>query len=670
MAIIIPKYQSLFFKSLEDRTISTGSNLITNGKFTTDLSNWNIDSFVWDSTSDGIASAYRGYGIGTASLEQDGFNLQANNRYKLQFKYKASKQFKVTVMLHNNANAELSEDISFVGITDGFWHTVELYYNINIITTGRLILVAENIDAPGIQQGISFDDVSIYAQQSVVSCGDCDTVIMDSNRPIEFQVKSGKLFTSNNLFPNGNYDTNPFQSITSNNLVFDVNSHPTSGQYFTLYIADKVYIIQKTTDIIWAPFNEILTGNISDIRIYSTTLPNFNTNLLSALQATIDMRHGTTTTLTGTTFTISGIPSLSFLDDIRFSLLSNVNTVSSAVNGIATRNLIYNNLTKQLNYFRTDNVSPVYLETKVTLEAGKLYKIQFGYATVNEFNFLFNIFDSLNNNVFSDTINPLPTSYTGANVNYEFIAPYDDTFTLAFQFDASNPATDQLAFDNVSVINSEYIYDSITIQAKDCQGNLTELPYTEIPYKENVLIQVNNNDLPTNTPFQIIVNDSQSASLGLQHFSEKIELYDFNNIAACKIEKQLKIQWTDTCKFGDIDYKNLPFENEFYIRGFILRKPLDKRERIQTTNPDGSLKTIFDHSIAKVELRIATYGIGLHRVLERAVVHGSLIINGSKYYLDDAASYTPGDFSGNGLATARVDLIESGSEVIKTACCC
>jgi hypothetical protein len=156
----------------------------------------------------------------------------------------------------------------------------------------------------------------------------------------------------------------------------------------------------------------------------------------------------------------------------------------------------------------------------------------------------------------------------------------------------------------------------------------------------------------------------------LQHFSEKIELYDFNNIAACKIEKLLKIQWTDTCKFGDIDYKNLPFENEFYIRGFILRKPLDKRERIQTTNPDGSLKTIFDHSIAKVELRIATYGIGLHRVLERAVVHGSLIINGSKYYLDDAASYTPGDFSGNGLATARVDLIESGSEVIKTACCC
>lgn len=663
----IPKYQNLFFN--ENRTANTGSNLITNGKFTTDLSNWNIDSFVWDSTSDGIASAYSGYGIGTASLEQDGFNLQANNRYKLQFKYKASKQFKVTVMLHNNANAELSEDISFVGITDGFWHTVELYYNINIITTGRLILVAENIDAPGIQQGISFDDVSIYAQQSVVSCGDCDTVIMDSNRPIEFQVKSGKLFTSNNLFPNGNYDTNPFQSITSNNLVFDVNSHPTSGQYFTLYIADKVYIIQKTTDIIWAPFNEILTGNISDIRIYSTTLPNFNTNLLSALQATIDMRHGTTTTLTGTTFTISGIPSLSFLDDIRFSLLSNVNTVSSAVNGIATRNLIYNNLTKQLNYFRTDNASPVYLETKVTLEAGKLYKIQFGYATVNEFNFLFNIFDSLNNNVFSDTINPLPTSYTGANVNYEFIAPYDDTFTLAFHFDASNPATDQLAFDNVSVINSEYIYDSITIQAKDCQGNLTELPYTEIPYKENVLIQVNNNDLPTNTPFQIIVNDSQSASLGLQHFSQNIKLIDTNNINTCNLNKYVKIQWKDKCMFKEIDYNNLPFMNELYLNGFIVRTSLDKKERIQFVNNDGSYSTIYDHSVTKSELRIGSYSIALHEVLERAFLHKDIYINDKRYYIDDSSIYTINS-NNNGYFTARIELVEAGNEVVKVDCCC
>ena len=68
----------------------------------------------------------------------------------------------------------------------------------------------------------------------------------------------------------------------------------------------------------------------------------------------------------------------------------------------------------------------------------------------------------------------------------------------------------------------------------------------------------------------------------------------------------------------EIDYNNLPFMNELYLNGFIVPNIIRQKERIQFVNNDGSYNTIYDHSVTKSELRIGSYSIALHEVLERA----------------------------------------------------
>lgn len=109
--------------------------------------------------------------------------------------------------------------------------------------------------------------------------------------------------------------------------------------------------------------------------------------------------------------------------------------------------------------------------------------------------------------------------------------------------------------------------------------------------------------------------------------------------------------------------------NELYLNGFIVRTSLDKKERIQFVNNDGSYSTIYDHSVTKSELRIGSYSIALHEVLERAFLHKDIYINDKRYYIDDSSIYTINS-NNNGYFTARIELVEAGNEVVKVDCCC
>ena len=64
----------------------------------------------------------------------------------------------------------------------------------------------------------------MYEQAEIIECGGCpDTVLMDINKPIEFQLKGRKQLGSSLLA----MTDNPFNKITSTDLQMEFTDTPT-----------------------------------------------------------------------------------------------------------------------------------------------------------------------------------------------------------------------------------------------------------------------------------------------------------------------------------------------------------------------------------------------------------------------------------------------------------
>lgn len=672
MAISIPKYQALYFQSLQGRTINNGNSLITNGNFDTNLSGWVADDYTW---SAGTASYNWTYGLYNGSIKQEYIQFLAGKRYKIQFKYRATNDFEIVVRLRYqaiNTSLDLLTEATFNAIPDGNWHIVEYYVNSIVNSTQFLVLGSRGSTVDGLQ----FDDVSIYEQELVSDCKPCDTVVIDKNKPLEFQV-SGRHAQGNNLIADLN--ANPFSPITSTNLSFDLNFNG-SGEIdfntsFQLYIGNKTYIFIFANSVGASAYTLITDGNINYVRINSAVVVGVHISqaslagrLYTALIDIIDANHGTTTTIAGSlpfTIIIANVPTGSYLLN-NHNTLKNITTIGS---GSITSiwNMYYDTDLKKLCYnnfgVQSDSLT---VAKNVTLAAGVPYIIRIECTSdYDDWEFTNIFIDDYTNPILVVPVT-ITQNISGGYVEYEFTPTTSGTYGIGFELDDPNGYNSGFCISKFAT--NVYALDNITIQAKDCNGNITTLPFTQIPYGENVLIQINNNDFPENT-FQVIITEKQNSATGLQHFSQSLELLDTNNMKPCNAVRLLKIQWSDTCKYNGIDYNNLPYTNELYIRGYIKKLNSDKKERIMAVNTNGSYSTVYNHSIGKSEIRIGQYSFDIHNILSHAVEHSEFIVNDTKYYLDDASIYTTSD-NNNGYYTARIELAESGTEVIKTSCCC
>ncbi len=462
-------------------TICDETNHITNGAFNSDLSNWTAVNTIWQSGQ----MAYNwnnGQLCRSFDASQTVSNLQPAD-YKLTLRYRDLSTFSFEVNLFKLPGYTLISQQIISSTGDGSWKTVELSFNIATATDVQLSLIGHSLGTGGdpacqatglAEDGFFIDDVEL--KKDDCRCGE---LLLDEDVelvPVCSQYKWQTLFDESeviaesdpynicnlnpigdNIIQNGNFDTNPYSIVTSTNFSFDVLSNPGNGIHFKIFINDKIYVIQRTTDITWAPFNEIITGNLSDVRIYSTNVSNYNTGLLSALQAIIDARHGTTTTLSGTTFTIANVPANMRVDDSIFNILSNEATLSTPT--WVGNNMVYNATTKQLNFIKYDPIQfASEAKASVSLGIGKYYKIQFGYATIHNFSYRIEIRNSSNAVVFDTGIISLPTTFTGGNITQYFLCPLDDTYTVDFIFIATNPYSDQLAFDNISMFEIPRIH--------------------------------------------------------------------------------------------------------------------------------------------------------------------------------------------------------------------
>lgn len=663
MAIIPIKYQALSLQSMQEGTFNTGTNLIQNGKFDSDLSNWSPANFIWEA---GTAKYEYDEGCYLGLIEQE-VTLEVGTRYKFRYKYKATNTFDIALTIRDSSDAsDIVPEQIIQAETNGNWHIVTVFINCMADVNAIIRLTCTSTgngeygdcnDTGNAESGCWFDDISLYEQTKSYSCGTCDEVIMDLNRPLDFQVKLDPSGLENLLgFPG-----NPYDLITSSDFEFDL-VFPVKEQ-LQLYIEDKIYIIE------WkysgsGSYTYTQVDNVYFVIVSSAGIGDdaaSRSRFLDFLNEVIDVNHGTTSSLSSPTFTIANMPAGSYLNNA-FGYIGNISTVTATTNigkcfYYKDGNLYYKRI--------TNGAAAVALQVTENLTTGKTYRFAFNInSDYTDFTAAIKIDDGTN------PVQTIPSviNYGNGSVDVLFDTILTSAHNIRLEVTDAGDHFDGLIIDLDSMLLTSYTKEDFIdkIEAKDCQGNITELPYNSNMYKNKMLIQINNSDFPAFSPITIIVTDVD----GNIFISQNVRLIDFDTYASCKRDKLLKLNWKNSCKFGDIDYQNLPFENEMYLHGFIRKSALDKKDRIQFTDANsGASNTIFNRSAAKAELRTALYSPDTHATLERVFEHNILMINDKNYYLDDSGNYTINPI-GNGYYNARVDLVESGSEMINTTSCC
>jgi len=480
-------------------------------------------------------------------------------------------------------------------------------------------------------------------QEPNQSCGFCDEVAVTSEFDKNFQLIAD-VIDNPEIYPDGDYEYNPFNPITTEDLVFDIESLPNDGEYFTLYLGTQVIVLHCTTGISFTNY-----GNLWVVKCGTPSL--FNARVRSFLIANIDPLLGTTTSLTGDTFTIADIPSGSYLDDSVYSLLTNINTVGASVAGMYLKNGFYNATTKQINYLHINDLvsDSMTIRTNVSLEAGKLYRIKYGYATVHNFDYAFAIIG-----YYAPPTAILIPNFSGGVLEFEFTPAITTVYQFGISFAPQDATTAELAIDNISVRHLEY-QTIQTLEVIDCDGLESEIDYATTVYNENILVELLE---AVPSVFRLKITDSDDNIFYSRWYSVK-EVDECSGL--------IKVNWTNNCKFSEVDYKNLPFDNELLLTGVKIKQALELHDNVDSINASGAKISIYKNTQASYELRLHPYLEDTQNTIERIFEHTYVSINNEEYNAIDVFQVTEIDL---GVYTGRVDLLKKGTEIISSICCC
>ena len=480
-------------------------------------------------------------------------------------------------------------------------------------------------------------------QEPNQSCGFCDEVAVTSEFDKNFQLIAD-VIDNPELYPDGDYEYNPFNPITSDDLVFDIESLPSDGEYFTLYLGTQVIIFYSTTGISFTN-----NGNLWVVKCGTPSL--FNARVRSFLNSYIDPLLGTTTTLVGDTFTILDVPSGSYIDDTVYALLTNINTVGASVAGMYLKNGFYNATTKQINYLHINDLvsDSMTIRTNVSLEAGKLYRIKYGYATVHNFDYAFAIIG-----YYAPPTATLIPNFSGGVLEFEFTPTITTVYQFGISFAPQDSTIAELAIDNISVRHLEY-QTIQTLEVIDCDGVESEIDYATTVYNENILVELLE---AVPSVFRLKITDSDDNIFYSRWYSVK---------EADECSGLIKVNWTNNCKFSEVDYKNLPFDNELLLTGVKIKQALELHDNVDSINASGAKISIYKNTQASYELRLHPYLEDTQNTIERIFEHTEVLINNEEYNAIDVFQVTEIDL---GVYTGRVDLLKKGTEIISSICCC
>lgn len=492
----------------------------------------------------------------------------------------------------------------------------------------------------------------IWEYKDQPKCGSCNIPYIDDSNLFNFQLKMGV----NNFYSN-DFNTNFFKEITGPYITF--NPPAFASFYDTIiYCCGKVF---RFVSIISTQYNYtvITDGNVITIEYPTISL------LLDAFNNTIDVMCGTLSTynLSLNTFTISSIPANSFMN-VHNTQWSNITNISTQIADDASSFIL--NDSKMCYYGHLSVADNFYEIRPGTLHAGKHYKICFDYtAEYSDFSANIIIEDGTNT-----TTIPISIINGSTNVCAYYTALLSTNHTIRIELiDDSSHYTgfciDNLSIDelcSVSNVAIKHVDGTYYLDHNIANGNMA-LYY----HNENVLVQLNTTGFLLyyefspckDARYQLTITDTCNNTI----ISNIFKIYH----ESCK--SLIKLEWFSTCKFRDIDYLNLPFTNTLYVEGYTKRTPSISKNRVSTIGFDGSVQTIYSHTLKRYELNTGQYNEDVHFTVEQAFLHELTFVDGVKYDTEQGDLYVIRELR-DYVYAGRIELIDNSDTIISTKCCC
>jgi len=477
------------------------------------------------------------------------------------------------------------------------------------------------------------------------SCGFCDVLYKTQNSGDDaFQVILDTVNVMDNKFT-----SNPFDLITSNNLTFDVTSVGYVME-FQLYIGANVYLLRYgTTSEVNYEYNKI--DNVYFVTIKYSTLLATKLNLRQFLIDVVDVNHGTTSSLSSSTFTVANIPSGSYVSNNAFA--DTVNTVTASTN---VSKWFYWNSGK-LNYSFTNEIADDDRKYKFeqSLTSGLLNIIKFDYNSVST---TFTLQITIDDGISTPTVYN-PTVGTGGIIQLEYTPINTGTHTI--ELILTDPNAINNGFD-LSQISITTLNEVVSLEVEDCNGTVSEFEYGYV-YLDDVLdgnIMLFNLVDTYPDVFRFIITDSAENTLTSRWY----KVADKDD---CTNGKLYSVKWTNGCNLGEIDYSVLPFTNELLLSGVLLKSDTDLIDSVENITASGRKISIYKNTQSVYEFRMHPYlSDTFETILEGIFAHDTVTIDGIEYNTTDKVQVSELDL---GVYTGRVDLYKDGTNLITKNCC-
>lgn len=518
----------------------------------------------------------------------------------------------------------------------------------------------------------------------VSECGACDTFLFDKNKDLQFQYNS--QFTE---IENIDFSTTPYPVIpTGTDWLIDIPPVPIGTlspirSSFLLQNSQRtrIYVIYDDADANpTTTLFDSLTLGVRVVRIKydgnSTTMRNRISLALGGFLVEIG-KNIFDAINTGTSVKIANMPA-----GIGFgywNMNANINTPNPALFQFKhfIDNLVWSPISKKMYWFNeprywgdflNGNTASLYTnDIDLTGLENKVAKVTFDYENRNAFDLRVRV--AIKDNGFflpTATFYDMPANTSGT-ITHEVILPsnqggnpFDANGQIEMLFDDNSQfllRNNDLTFD-IDNIKLEVRDRLVKVEKKDCNGVITQINYTEDINNINSLVTIDSTDIQD--AMQLILTDIDNNTFNSIFF----KLIDNSE---CR--KYLKLEWSNNCSFGGIDYQNLPFTNLIYIRGYFRLKDTNSLENITYINESGVERNVFDILVKQYELNIANYTNIMHELLQSVFIHNILKINNEEYYRGGSGKYGVNSIN-NGYYTAKITLNKKGTEVINSSCCC
>lgn len=484
------------------------------------------------------------------------------------------------------------------------------------------------------------------------TCDFCDEIAIPSDFIPRFQLVANQIL-HDELIVNGDLAMNPFSEITSANFTFKLTYPFVGTSPFYLNIEDQLYIFTLTLST--TPYVETISGNVHYVVIgvdfTGSSQANYEAHVLAYFNEQIDVDFSSTTSLLAHVFTVTSIPSGSYMNN-PYGMTNTEATITPPT--MTTTNLYY--VDEKLCYEKHDatygNLNGVFsIEFNQALDNGAKYQLKFGYKSANlSYNIEITVDDGTNPpQVFTPTLDN-----TFGTIEVEFYAMLTTSHTITIEITDIYDSSYAFCLDDFSLI--QYEFETLSqVLVTNCDNVTSEIEFETTGDSGNVLVLIAE-DLPS--VFQLTFIDSES----LTFYSRWYVIKDQDECIG-----DIKIRWLNECKLGELDYLNLPFDNQLYLTGVKIKLPLELHDSADSITPDGRKISIYKNTQAVYELRLHPYLEQTQDNLERIFEHSEVYINDEKYNAVDIYKTSEID---NGIYTGLVDILKEDTQLITSACCC